>query len=187
MNRLVAFAFTISLLIHIALLGTLNYLSNEQSNDLKTSFSKEKGEGTIRAILTSSKHREKQNKIRKNKPAQEETTKQIHKPSTNSQSKMTTGQDSIIAAYLSKVREQIVLNKYKSRIARKLKMNGKVKLKFEVSYPNTFSGLEILESSGIQGLDDSALKSIGKITNFPIMPKELLSTIIPVQIELIYE
>jgi protein TonB len=97
------------------------------------------------------------------------------------------GEESIIAEYLTLVHKEIAKFKFKNRMAKRLKLTGVVQLKFNISWPNVLLGLEIVKSSKSGFLDNSALKSIELIEEIPQMPEILKSQTLPVFVTINYE
>ncbi|MBD63588.1 MAG: hypothetical protein CME62_00135 [Halobacteriovoraceae bacterium] len=97
------------------------------------------------------------------------------------------GEDSQMAAFLGEVREVIVKNKYKSRVATRLQLDGVVEVEFTLKAPNKIVDLKIKNSSGKMPLDESALETVRRVTNFPTIPNSLELNEIPISFKLKFE
>lgn len=97
------------------------------------------------------------------------------------------GQQTLVANYLTQVRSQIAKLKYKNRISTKLNLKGTVVLALNIEWPNTLKELKIFDSSGLEPLDESALETVNRISQFPSMPQELENFTLPVKVILIYD
>jgi protein TonB len=97
------------------------------------------------------------------------------------------GEQTAIAKYLNLVHKEIAKFKFKNRMAKRLKLQGEVHLKFTISWPNTLENLEIVKSSKSRFLDNSALKSVERIEELPQMPEMLKAQVLPVFVKINYE
>lgn len=175
-------SFFVSFCFH----GFLLWGASNTFLEKKENFSKNNGQTEIRAIIQIS-----ENKEVKKKGNQKEKKKTANKPkqtnSSQAQGKIDQGQTSIIAKYLTEVRTLIVKHKYKSRMAKKLKLKGEVSISFIINKPNIITALKIEKSSNLSILDDSALQTVKAVEAFPIIPNALKESSIPVLFNVIYE
>ncbi len=116
---------------------------------------------------------------------EEKTTEKLDSSSAKKQN-LDSGQTSLIAKYLSAVRVIIASNKYKSRLAKRLKLSGKVKLHFMIKRPSQVSNLKVIETSGHKLLDKSAINSVLRSAPFPAMPNEINMEELPIDLEIEY-
>lgn len=105
----------------------------------------------------------------------------------NSEEKTNTGSEELVVKYLSEVRSIIAKNKFKKRMARKLKMTGSVKLNFIIRAPNQIEDLKIIEPSKFKQLNDSAIQTINSVKRIPVIPATLNRVEIPVTLVISYE
>jgi TonB family protein len=83
------------------------------------------------------------------------------------------GVNTKLSKYLSDVRNTIVKNKFKNKIASQLKLKGPVELGFVIEKPNIVKEVQVLKSSGHTPLDQSALQTLKNVENFPQIPEDL--------------
>jgi periplasmic protein TonB len=172
-NLVLAILFSITFHGCLFLLKDITPLKN------KTNFSKKKGQAAIRATISiieqeKSKpqiveHRKKSSE----KKVKQQKKKQSSKAADKTLAKKNQGQNTLISKYLFSIRNAILKNKTKSRKARRLKLQGSVKLKFTISRPNAISNIKIIESSLFAALDQSAISSVEAVTSFPIIPSNI--------------
>ena len=104
-----------------------------------------------------------------------------------SKSKKSNGQNSLYAKYISEVRDIIQKNQSYPTIAKRLKMEGKVKLKFEIKWPNKIVNIDFADKSKFELLNKSAKKILDKIENFPVIPDQLEMKSVQVVVPIVYE
>jgi TonB family protein len=92
-----------------------------------------------------------------------------------------------MSEYLSRVRFQIVKFNYRNRLARKLKLKGKVGISFTIRFPNIIEDLKVIKSSGYDALDNSGLRTIESIDNMPNLPKKLEINTLPITTSILYQ
>lgn len=83
------------------------------------------------------------------------------------------GENTVLAAYLSEVRNIIVKNKFKNKLASKLNLKGPVEVSFTIVKPNFIKDLFVIKSSGHSPLDQSALQTVNNISHLPPVPNVL--------------
>lgn len=182
-SKIFIISFLISLFAHLSLL--LPSLFSSQDQNL-TNYSEELGQAKIKVsvqlrkiekIIPQEKPKPKSNKSKKlqplDKPAE---TKPIDNIQGVDEQKANIGEKTLIANYLSKVRDIVEKYKYKNRIATRLNYKGKVKIGFDITWPNQISNRKVIESSGNGALDDSALETIARIDQLPQMPEKIKDT-----------
>lgn len=119
--------------------------------------------------------------IQKKGPKKKIVKKKIKRTSKSSSAKgvKSLGKKNILAKYLSKVRKEMAKYKYKSRMAKRLNLKGKVQLSFDLVYPNMIKNIKVHNPSKYQTLNQSALLSIKKVESLPSFPKDINKKIIP--------
>lgn len=155
----------------------------------KHTYSNNQGEIKIKSIVASEENANKlQETIKK------QSSKKIKSQSKNNtlnsdrtKSMDTSGNNNILAGYLTKVRNIIVKNKFKNRVAQKFNLKGSVRVAFSINEKAQIEAIEVLKSSKIPPLDESAIQTINNLENLPLIPVELAMKNIPVQLEIIYE
>lgn len=175
MPRSLVLAILFSITVHgcLFLLKDITLLNN------KTNFSKKDGRAAIRATISIIEHENSKPEIveQKNKSSEEKVKqqkkKQNYKVADQTLAKNNQGQKTLISKYLFSIRNAILKNKIKSRKARRLKLQGSVKLKFTISRPNAISNIKIIESSLFAALDQSAISSVEAVASFPIIPSNI--------------
>jgi len=179
---------TFSLLVHFGLFFMAHQFSfkSEDSN-----YSQKIGISEIRTKLQFEKRI--QDKIVEKKESMTPQIKETKKQKKNEEytdlnkSNTNKGQESILAKYLVSVRELIIKHKFKSPMAKRLKLKGQVEVGFSIVKPNNLNSLRVIKTSGKLPIDDSALRTIQNIKEFPSIPSELALNKIPVTFEVIYE
>lgn len=192
MNRFFLVSIIISLFLHslvfIELLDSksgakLNLSKNRGITQIKVSLGVfepiQSPKATPKHGLLPAKNKKIHKKIKQQKLENRELNR--------SKSVVESGEESIIAEYLTLVHKEIAKFKFKNRMAKRLKLTGEVQLKFNISWPNNLAGLEIVKSSRSSFLDNSALKSIELIEEIPQMPEILKSQTLPVFVTINYE
>ena len=167
-------SFLFSLFIHGLLfigVGSFFIKTNPTSH-----YSKNLGTTQIRAVVRVEEYKPKEKKKVVKKSKKKVAKKKIQKKrkeqkATRAKGKVDTGQTSALATYLTKVREEIVKNKYKSRIAEKLGLKGAVKLSFSIAFPNIVKDIKVISSSKYKSLDTSAIKTVEMTDNIPTIPE----------------
>lgn len=178
----------ISIVFHLLLLFGLNRFELTE----KTNFSDKLGKSKIKTYLkvVSIKKKRKKNTPNKKGLLPKKVEKREKKETLNNdvtKSKANSGEDTEVARYLSALRSEIVKNKYKSKVATLMKMKGAVELSFKVVWPNKIIDLQLVSKSKHAPLNDSARKTIERISSIPAIPKSLKSKEIEVSIQVIYE
>ena len=191
MNKNLIFSLIISGLCHfiIFLSFTRISLSKKQIN-----LSKNKGVEQIRARLQIYEQKEKLEKVEKEKKSifkkkevKKPQEKSISRVSQKKNIKVDQGNEKLLTYYLTQIRNKIAQNKFKSQMAKRLNLKGRVKLNFLIHAPNKIAEISIAESSGEDLLDRSALSSIKDTTDIPNIPKALKRKKIPVTLVILYE
>lgn len=105
--------------------------------------------------------------------------KKIAQPQKSSRGKVNSGKKTIIAKYLTSVREKMANFKYKNRLAKRLKLKGEVKLKFDLVWPNEIKNVEVVLPSKYKALTKSAIESLSRVDELPSFPSEIKEKEIP--------
>ncbi len=188
--RNLIFCSLFSIGIHgFLILGMFNFqISNEKVNFSKLDY----GEASIKIRLSATNPKKEVVEVEENKSEnekfikkEEKNTKELESSSAKEQN-LDSGQNSLVAKYLSAVRVIIASNKYKSRLAKRLKLKGKVKLQFMIKKPSEISGLKVTGTSGHKLLDKSAIDSVLRSAPFPRMPDEIDMEELPIDLEIEY-
>ena len=192
-----ATAFVVTFIAHILVL--LTFHSPMITDAKKTNYSKNDGVSSIKARLivqtfSDDKESRKTTKrpIKKKQYLKKISNSKVRKTNQKNivdltRSKKNQGSSNKLSHYLNRVRDVIVKNKYKSRIAEKLNLKGRVTLSFALTKDSKVKALKVLQSSQIPPLDNSALETIKKITAFPKVPVEVTMKIIPIKLDIVYE
>ncbi|MFT6632734.1 MAG: TonB family protein [Bacteriovoracaceae bacterium] len=188
MNKIFIKCLIGSIVLHIILF--LNQTGS--SFTPKLNFSKKVGKSQIKARITIFERKEQKADFSKKMGVLKKKKKVIapkkkKRQTENSKATADTGSEELITQYLSSVRGIIAQNKFKKRMARKLKMTGSVKLNFKIKAPNTIVELKIIEHSKFKQLDDSAMQTIESVKNIPVIPRSLNRVEIPVTLVISYE
>ena len=161
--------------------------------DKKVVHSENLGESVIKISLRQEKKKAK--KVRKTSPnilgekkleIEKEEINQKESQQVKTKAVKTKGEDTVLARYLNQVRSLIEQHKFKSRLADKLKMTGRVIVGFTIVFPNLLVDLEIVKSSGKKILDNSALQTLKNIPEIPVIPSELERKKIPLKMDITY-
>jgi TonB family protein len=179
-----------SILLHaLFLLGF-----NTQKISTKTNFSKNLGSRQIKAKLTIFERKVQKStpspKANGNKTAVKKKNVKPTKATPESigaKGEMDSGSKELMAEFLSAVREKIAKNKFKKKVARRLKLTGKVKLNFVIKWPNIIEKIKIINSSNFAQIDESALQTIESVEDLPHIPKKLNRVEIPITLVISYE
>ncbi|MCT4640975.1 MAG: energy transducer TonB [Bacteriovoracaceae bacterium] len=175
--------FIASLIISLFLHGLLLLSFSDKPND--ASHSSNIGATRIKARIVSVKENTQKSGMKKN--LKKKLLKKSNNVSDISKSKVSSGQNSKISKYLSKIRSMIVDNKYKNRLSSRLNLTGKVGLLFDVMRSGEFENLKVVSSSGKEPLDESALGTIKNIGSFPPIPDQIIVASLSVEIEIEYQ
>lgn len=187
-------AFFITFVLHAFAFYSFSFEFKSETKVART-FSKNIGVSKIRARII------KENSAQKPRTKTVKNDKAFHKRAAqkkqqqivdNTKSSVSKGNNDKLTQYLSVVREVIVKNKFKSIVAKRLSLKGKVKLTFEITQDQTtenaiIRSLKILNSSKIPPLDQSAIETIKKVTSIPRIPVEVAMKTIPVELDIVYE
>lgn len=153
----------------------------------KSNFSQNLGQSYIKATIQFESPKLKlPNKSRMSKKVKS-LSKSNNSKVDKTFSKTHSGRKTVLAKYLTQVRSVISKNKFKSRIAKKFNLKGSVKVAFEINEDSQISDLKLLQSSKLDPIDDSALETIKRTHNLPLVPKELAMKNIPIELEIVYE
>lgn len=178
-------AFLITFTLHF---GALFICAAKSVVYKKTNYSQNAGRSFIKAQISYEQiknveiKRKGLKKSPKKIPKKNKTAK-----SDNTKSKKTSGKNSVLAKYLTKIRSTIVKNKYKSRVAERFNLKGKVKVSFEIDEESKILGVKVIQSSSIDPIDTSAIETIKRLKDLPKVPTELAMKNIPIELEIIYE
>jgi TonB family protein len=180
-----------SIIIHIFLIISFS----ETKLSSKTNFSENLGSRQIKATLTLYERRPEKKKILPKtnslKPTKTNTQSVLQrtttKPSLGARGSKDSGSKALMAKFLSQVRAQIAQSKFKTKMARRLKLKGKVKLNFILKKPNIIDKISIIESSNIKQIDQSALQTIDSVKDLPSIPLKLNRVEIPITLVISYE
>lgn len=189
MNKKLLFCVLISSILHISLLVGFNSTILEPNT---LNFSNKRGTSQIKAKLSlyqreqKPKPKKKVSKKSSNKAAEEKKTKKSMQ-NKSAIGESNSGQETLIAKYLTHVRKEIAANKKKKRIAKRLRLTGKVKLNFYIIRPNKIERVKITESNAHKQIELSALETINSVSNIPAIPKEINLDEIAVTLEISYE
>ena len=66
-------------------------------------------------------------------------------------------------------------------------MQGKVKISFEIEWPNKIKNLNIVDKSDYELLNKSALSIVEEMNDIPTIPNELNMKMVKVVIPVVYE
>jgi TonB family protein len=191
MNKNLVIGIFLSLLFHGFLFLGLSHFELTKKN-----FSKKLGQAKIRAVLKvisvkethkSKPDRKKAKSLYKKKKIEAPQNIQPQKLQDTNKSKVSTGENSVVAKYLTSLRSEIVKNKYKNRVATIMKLKGEVELSFKVIWPDKITDLKVIKRSEHAPLNDSALSTIERIEDIPKLPNMLKLGGIEVSIKVIYE
>ncbi len=186
MNKLFVF-FSLSLCLHLVALFGLGGLSRP---DLPLNFSKNLGKSMIRARLKVSEKvkadftSEKKGKLKKLERKAPRKKDQLTDISENERE---SGSEERLTKYLGEIRELILKNKFKSPIASRLNLKGTAKISFKIESPARLKDLRLIESSGKKPLDDSALRTVRGVGDFPIIPEALGLKELTITLEMEFE
>ncbi len=97
------------------------------------------------------------------------------------------GRNDLYAKYLNEIRSLIQKGTKYPRVAKKLKMQGKVKISFEIEWPNKIKNLNIVDKSDYELLNKSALSIVEEMNDIPTIPNELNMKMVKVVIPVVYE
>ena len=191
--RQLRFSLVSSVMLHALIIACLSICDLSLDNQVKTHYSQILGQASskasLRLVQIQSKPVEKEiqkNSLLKSKK-KKKLAKKKHQSTNATKGQKSVGQKNKIAFYLKKVRQKIVKHKFKSRLAKKLKLKGEVKIKFELVWPNKVKNVHILKASKYLALDNSAIESINKIENMPSFPSDIDDRLIPITLSMVYE
>ena len=179
--------FVLSCFLHLGLLWS----SKIMTFDEKVVYSENLGESVIKISLRQEKKMAKKvkktslNKLGEKKLEKEEISRR-HSHQVKTKAVKTKGEDTALARYLNQIRSLIEQHKFKSRLADKLKMTGRVIVGFTIVSPNSLVDLEVVKSSGKKVLDNSALQTLKNIPEIPVIPLELKLKQIPLKMDITY-
>ena len=120
------------------------------------------------------------------KKAPSSIKKKISKKSIISKGNINSGHQHHLAKYISNVRNKIADHKYKNRLAKRLKLTGEVKLKFNLSWQNKITDVEVITPSKYQALNQSALTTMEMVKRIPSFPKEITEKNITVTMNMVF-
>lgn len=158
----------------------------------RSNFSQKLGQSRIKTVLSTYKPPVKIEKVtKKSKKLKSKKVKEVSKKlnarSDVTKAVSTSGKKSKLASYLTKVRSVIVKNKYKNRVAKKFNLKGIVKVAFEIDKNSKISGVKLIKSSSVGPIDNSAIETLNRTNDLPVIPQELAMKNIPIQLEIVYE
>lgn len=187
MNKFLLSLF-LSICFHIGLFISASSINFESS---KTNYSQKIGVSEIRTKLQFKEEAKEEivEKLESEKLIKKKKTKKrkTEEYSDLNKSKSSSGQNSILAKYLFEIRKLIIQHKFKSRIAKRLRLTGEVEIGFSIKKPSLLGELRVIKSSGKAPLDDSALKTVMNIASFPPIPDDLGVSEVPIMLEIVYE
>ena len=178
----------LSVIVHLTLLIPLQFILTASE---KRNYSATQGQSSLlNQIKLHSVKIEKQVLPSKKmpNPALKKTVrpkKKLISKSTNGQKNA--GQKDHMSKYLTHVREKISQYKFKNRLATKLRLKGKVKVKFDLTWPNRIHNIELLSPSKYSASNTSALESLKRVEELPHFPKEIDTKTIPVTLSMVFE
>lgn len=181
--------FIFSLILHLGLLWSGKLMTF----DNKIVYSENSGKAIIKISLR--QERKEMRKIKSpifkkigKKKIEKEKVKESRKESHQVKTKAlkSRGEETVLSKYLNQIRSLIEKHKFKSRLADKLKLTGRVIVGFTIVSPNSLVELEIVKSSGRKMLDNSALQTLKNIPELPVIPLELKLKKIPLKMDITY-
>jgi len=187
-NSKVIISFLTSVLIHLGLLGsfafgpilhldtTINFA--EKSSDKISSKTIIRIQHEIKKVTTKTTSQNKA--IKKSSPI----AKRAETSSTIIEQQA--GKKTLMAKYLTQIRKHIENKKTYPKIAQKMKMEGNVKVSFQIQWPNTISNIQLQERSKYQLLNNATVKLIKKLKNLPKIPEQLNQKIIDIVVPINY-
>ena len=187
------FSVISSILLHAFFIASLSICDLSLDKHLKTHYSQILGQVSSKAsfklVQIQSKPKVVETNKNSHKPKKKKKVIPKKAPQINSSTKglASIGQKNKIALYLKKVRIKIVKHKFKSRLAKKLRLKGKVKIKFELVWPNKVKNIQIIGASRYLALDNSAIETIHKIENMPHFPSDIDDKLIPITLSMVFE
>ncbi|MGQ9608327.1 MAG: energy transducer TonB [bacterium] len=95
--------------------------------------------------------------------------------------------DDVLKEYANYVRNKIESKKRYPIIARNMGIEGRVKVKLVISKDGNLEKIDILESSGYEILDETAIQSIRDAAPFPPIPEEIKKNKLELSIYMTYE
>lgn len=174
----------ISVVLHLLLILEFSFYSVDRDN----TFSKREGLNQSRVSVRVLKAIKKKKVSKSSGYKKKKEVKKVKKSTKeNGSSTASSGNQKIVSSYLSSIRSKIAQNRYRSRIAKRLKQKGRVVVSFTISNRNQISNINILRPSNSKQLNFSAIKTIEQIDSIPSIPKELDLSELTVDIEITYE
>lgn len=189
------FFLALSLVFHGAVLfhGIKNEASKKNSSfsnkrHLSISIRKERKRVQKKERVLRASTRKKRKSFSKKKVMKKTISKNSTKDFTSKKEILVNkGSNSELARYLSKIRDSILKNKFYPRIARKLKLEGKVVVSFSINWPNKISEIKLHSLSKYDVLNQSALQAVLRTKELDKMPSNMKNQTLKVEVPLTYK
>lgn len=181
MGKHLLIAFLASMTLHALILGTMSLLSKKQV------YAKNPGQGAMKVKLSVYQPPVKSPPKTAGKKKKQAKAKKHQNTSSLSKVKQNKGSDQLIAKFLTAVRSAILNNKYKSRMAKKMRLKGEVELFFVLKSPNIIQDLKVIKPSPYGQLNESAMQTVASVSDVPVIPPKLNLQEIPITVVISYQ